>query len=111
VPQVAPRDEAGLLIAEAEARLERATARLAALEERLARVEVELSQLEHEVHDERDAVAETPWPSVRLGLAAPLSVLAAALFFDQGVWPLGLLACVVTLVQALTTPGLNRSAR
>jgi hypothetical protein len=37
-----------------------------------------------------------------------LAVLAAALFFDVGVWPLGLVSVVVAGVQALLLPRLSR---
>lgn len=96
------------LIREAEDRLTGAGARLTHLEGELTRLEREVEALEHEVPSATSDVV-SPWASVRAGLAPPLAMLGAALFFDQGVWPLGLLASVSLVVQVLLLPRLNRS--
>ena len=97
------------LIAQAEARLDAADAALAEVNAELDALEAGLVVLEHDVvRLERSASSLGPWPSIRAGLAPPLAVLAAALFFDVGVWPLGLLSVVVAGVQALLLPRLSR---
>ena len=96
------------LIREAEDRLTGAGARLTHLEGALTRLEREVEALERDVPNVASDAA-SPWASVRAGLAPPLAMLAAALFFDQGVWPLGLLASVSLVVQVLLLPRLNRS--
>lgn len=97
------------LIREAEDRLTGASARLTHLEGELSRLEREVEALERDVPAPATSEVVSPWASVRAGLAPPLAMLGAALFFDQGVWPLGLLASVTLLVQVLLLPRLNRS--
>jgi hypothetical protein len=98
--------------------LEDAAARLDAADRGLDEVRRELDGLLAELDElERDmgridvSVSLGPWASIRAGLAPPLSVLAAGLFFDAGVWPLGLASTVTATVQALLLPRLSRRSR
>ncbi|MCA2978119.1 MAG: hypothetical protein INH41_25445 [Myxococcaceae bacterium] len=96
---------------EAEARLlaaERALADARSEREQLSR---RLEALEADLAHLQAQSDPGPWPSLRAGMAAPLSVLAAALFFDVGAWPLGLAAVVTVAVQALQLPRLTRGDR
>jgi hypothetical protein len=97
------------LVKDAAAALEQTFARLEALEAELGQLEAALLALEQDVQSIDPGQALSPWPSVRVGLAPPLALLASALFFDGGVWPLGLLALVVAVTQALLLPRFNRS--
>lgn len=100
-----PGDE---LVRDAERRLVEANRHLTHLEGELERLEKELSVLERDVDRIDPAAPSSPWPSFLLGLSPPLTVLAAALVFNGGVWPLGLLASVLAFVQVLVLPRLNR---
>jgi hypothetical protein len=100
------------LVRDAERRLEEAMRRLAALERDLEGLEAEVQRLERDLAGRPAPAALSPWASVRAGVALPLAALSAGLFFDTGVWPLGLVACVAFLVGAVALPLLNsRSAR
>jgi len=96
------------LVGEAERRVVEANRDLTHLEAELERLENELSVLERDVGRIDPTARVSPWPSFLLGLSPPLTVLAAALFFIGGVWPLGLLACVMASVQVLVLPRFNR---
>ncbi len=97
------------LVKDAAVTLEQTFARLEALEAELGQLEAALQALERDVQSIDLAQALSPWPSVRVGLAPPLALLSSALFFEGGVWPLGLLALLVALTQALLLPRFNRS--
>ncbi len=99
------------LVREAEQRLAAAHRHLAHLETELDRLERELSTLEHDVERIDPTAPSSPWPSFLLGLSPPLTVLAAALLFTGGAWPLGLLASVLAFVQVLVLPRLNLGRR
>lgn len=99
------------LVRQAEARLDAATRQLTGLERDLGELEAQLHRLETDLAGVTAPPALSPWASVRAGLAPPLAALSAGLFFDTGVWPLGLLACVAGVAEALLLPLLNRSAR
>jgi hypothetical protein len=102
-------DSPNELIAHAEARLEAAEASLVELNAELDALEAGLAELEADVERlAHSASSLGPWPSIRVGLAPPLAVLAGALFFDVGVWPLGLLSVVVAGLQVLLLPRLSR---
>jgi hypothetical protein len=95
--------------------VQQAGARLEAAEQALAGARGELEQLSRQLDAVEADLARLqaqadpgPWPSLRAGMAAPLSVLAAALFFDVGAWPLGLAAVVTFAVQTLQLPLLAR---
>jgi len=100
---------ADALVRDAERRLTEASERLARLEGELARLEAAVASLEADLSQPVPMVASSRWRSLLPGLAVPLAALAAALLFAGGVWPLGLLAGVVTVVQLLLLPWLNRS--
>ena len=99
------------LVQDAERRLEAADRHLTHLEADLARLEKELSTLEQDVERIDPSERSSPWPSFLLGASPPLTVLAAALLFSGGVWPLGLLANVLAFVQVLVLPRFNRGRR
>ncbi|MBL8921788.1 MAG: hypothetical protein JNJ54_23220 [Myxococcaceae bacterium] len=103
-----PPDE---LVREAERRLAIATGQLEALEAELDKLEVEVERLERGLAERTAPGSLSAWASVRAGLAPPLAALSAGLFFDTGIWPLGLLASLAFLAQVLVFPSLNRSAR
>jgi hypothetical protein len=96
------------LLREAEARLDAADRGLDQVRAELDGLITELDALEHDMDRIDVSVSLGPWASVRAGLAPPLSVLAAGLFFDVGAWPLGLLSTVTAAVQALLLPKLSR---
>lgn len=97
------------LVRAAEQRLDEANAHLDDLERDLTRMERELAQLEHDVSTLHVGGEASIFGSLCVGFGPPVAVLGAALFFDTGVWPLGLLAVVIALVQVLLMPWLNRS--
>lgn len=99
------------LVQEAERRLAVATGQVEALERDLERLEHDLERLERDLAARVNPGSPSAWASVRAGLAPPLAALSAGLFFDTGVWPLGLLAGLACLGEALLLPSLNRSAR
>lgn len=94
------------LVQETERRLEAAQRRLARLEAELAVLEQGVTTLEADLTAPIDVAASDPggWPSFTLGLAPPLGVLAAAAFFDAGVWPLGLLGGAAAVAMGLALP-------
>lgn len=96
------------LVRSAEWRLDEANAHLDLLERDLTRMERELDLLEHDVSTLHLGGETSVFGSLCVGFGPPVAVLGAALFFDTGVWPLGLLAIVVALVQVLLMPWLNR---
>jgi hypothetical protein len=99
------------IVRAAEERLASAEAQLALTEQGLIDLEGELDALEAEIRGFEGHVHSGVWPSVRVGMAPPLAVLAAGFFFDTGVWPLGLFASIATAVQVLMIPRLNRGPR
>lgn len=99
------------LVRKAEGRLVDAHRHLTHLEGELERLEQELSSLERDVRRIDPSARPSPAPSFLLGLSPPLTVLAAALLFNGGVWPLGLLASVLAFVQVLVLPRFNRGHR
>ena len=99
------------LVRDAERRLADAHRHLTHLEAELDRLEQELATLERDVERIDPTVRPSPGPSLLLGLSPPLTVLAAALLFTGGVWPLGLLASVLAFVQVLVLPRFNRGRR
>lgn len=96
------------LVQAAERRLDEATAHLEHLESDLTRMERELGQLERDVSTLHVGGETSVFGSLCVGFGPPVAVLGAALFFETGVWPLGLLAIVIALVQVLLMPWLNR---
>ncbi len=106
-----PMRGADELVRDAERRLADAHRHLTRLEGELDRLELELSSLERDVERIDPTVGPSPVPSFLLGLSPPLTVLAAALLFTGGVWPLGLLASVLAFVQVLVLPRFNRGRR
>lgn len=91
-----------LRVAEQQARdLE---AELHALERRVALLERGLTAID-------PSKEVSPLASVRVGLAAPLALLATAMLFDVGLWPLGLAAGALLLVQVFLVPLLSWRAR
>lgn len=98
------------IVRTAEEKLAAAEQQLTHTEAALVQLEEELSALEADVRD-IGQVRASVWPSFRLGLAPPVSLLAAGFFFDTGVWPLGLLAALAIIVQLLMLPRLNRGPR
>lgn len=99
------------IVRAAEERLATAEAQLAETERGLGELEAALTELEDDIRGFEGYVRAGHWPSIRLGLAPPLALLAAGFFFDVGVWPLGLLAGITTVVQLLLIPRLNRGQR
>jgi len=96
------------LVQSAERRLDEANAHLDLLERDLTRMERELDLLEHDVSTLHLGGETSVFGSLCDGFGPPVAVLGAALLFDTGVWPLGLLAVVIALVQVLLMPWLNR---
>ncbi len=78
-------------------RLAAATASVASLQERVTSLEGELTELQAQLASRRHS-GLVSLPLVSMGLSAPLAFIAAALFFQAGWWPLGLLGLVATLV-------------
>ncbi|MCU0697668.1 MAG: hypothetical protein MUC96_14170 [Myxococcaceae bacterium] len=99
------------ILREAEARLDAADRGLAEVHRELDVLIAELDELERDMDRIDVSMALGPWASIRAGLAPPLSVLAAALFFDVGAWPLGLVSTLTAAVQALLLPRLTRGGR
>ena len=69
---------------------------------------VQLDLLERDVSTLHVGGEASVFASLCVGFGPPIAVLGSALFFDTGVWPLGLLAMVIALVQVLLMPWLNR---
>lgn len=99
------------LLDEVNARLVEAHRHARDLEDELRVLERRVAALEHDVSSIDPEQDVSPLASLRVGLAAPLSVLATAGFFDVGAWPLGLVAGLLLLVQVFLVPLLSWRSR
>lgn len=99
------------LLEEVNARLVHAHRQARCLEDELQALERRVAALEHDVSSIDPEKNVSPLASLRVGLAAPLTVLAMAGFFDIGVWPLGLAAGGLLLLQVFLVPLLSWRSR